>query len=72
MDEEIIVRVESPSGTRVWLVRFDKYSRPCAVEPTDVDVSDAITIHMSHAVPAASEVLAAVRRYFGFSYRLSA
>ena len=72
MNGEIFVRVQSTSEVRVWLVHFDKYSRPCAVEPTDVDVTDAITIQMSRAVPAASEVLAAVRRYFGFSYRLSA
>ena len=72
MNGEILVRVESTSEIRVWLVHFDKYSRPCAVEPTDGEVSDAITIQMSRAVPVASEVLAAVRRHFGYSHRLSA
>lgn len=72
MDGEIFVKVASAGDVRVWLVRFDKYLRPCAVEPTDVDVTDVITIEMSRAVPVASEVLAAVRRHFGYSCRLSA
>lgn len=72
MNGDVLVRIESAGDARIWLVRFDKYLRPCAVEPTDVDVTDVITIELSRAVPVASEVLAAVRRHFGYSYRLSA
>ena len=72
MDREVVVRVTAAGVERTWLVHFDKYLRPCAVEPTDDSPANAITIAMRRAVPAPSEVLAAVRRYFESSYRMSA
>ena len=72
MNGDVLVRIESAGDARIWLVRFDKYWRPCAVEPTDDDAGDAITIRIPRVMPVASEVLTAVRRHFGYSYRLSA
>lgn len=76
MDREVFVRITAAGVERTWQVHFDKYLRPCAVEPVDGSPSDSITISMQRAVPAASEVLAVVRRHFATarteSYRMSA
>lgn len=72
MNGEVVVKVESIGATHVWLVHFDKYWRPCAVEPATEDATDEITIEIPRVMPVASEVLTAVRRHFGYSTRLSA
>lgn len=76
MDREVVVRVTAAGVERTWLVHFDKYLRPCAVEPAGEPSADVISIEMQRAMPAPSEVLAVVRRYFATtrtgSYRLSA
>ena len=72
MNGEVFVKIESIGAARVWLVRFDKYWRPCAVESVNEDATDEITIEIPRVMPVASEVLAAVRRHFGYSARLSA
>lgn len=72
---QVYVKVASPEATRMWQVHVDKYFRPIGVEPAIIDAHDAhdaITIEIPRVVPVASEVLTAVRRYFGYSYRLSA
>lgn len=75
MNGQVYVKVASPEATRMWQVHVDKYFRPIGVEPAIIDAHDAhdaITIEIPRVVPVASEVLTAVRRYFGYSYRLSA